>query len=248
MELSKTKFNLYASLQSSKMRRKHSLFIVEGEKSVRDALKIYSPVAIIKIKDSLFDFISSQHDVFEVSTAEMHRLSSLSTPTKIIAVFSLPEAVEEDLACDPYRLYLLLDAIQDPGNLGTIIRTCHWFGIDTIFASRNTVDLYNPKTLQATMGSFTKVRVIYCELAELIQKNRPMPVYGLLLDGDDIYRANLGKRGFIVMGNEGKGISAALRGLITHRLLIPPATADHSESLNVAVATGITLSQFIGHR
>ena len=135
--------------------------------------------------------------------------------------------------------------IQDPGNLGTIMRTAHWFGIDRIYASRDTVDIFNPKTVQSTMGSLGRVEIVYCDLGELMDKNPDMPVYGTLLDGKNIYKATLGEHGFIIMGNEGKGISESLRKRITSPLLIPPYDySNHSESLNVAIATAVTLSQF----
>lgn len=248
MQLSKTKFNIYRSLGNAKMRRKHGLFTVEGEKGVRDSINNFEVVAVIKVKDENVEFIPTDIPIYEVNDREMMQLSNLTTPPTVIAVYKLPIQESADLKCNPKKLYVVLDGIQDPGNLGTIIRTCHWFGLDTIFASHDTVDIFNPKTLQSTMGSFAKTNVIYCDLSKLFVLNSDMPVYGLLLDGRDIYKADLGKAGFIVMGNEGKGISEKLRSKITERLLIPPGGENHSESLNVAVATGITLSQFIGCR
>lgn len=246
MELSKTKFNLYSSLGNSKMRRKYSLFTVEGEKSVRDSLNVFTPVAVISSSNHKYEFISRDLPFYEVSESEMKLLSNLSTPSNIMAVYRLPANEYDNIAdaVDRKNLYLMLDGIQDPGNLGTIIRTCHWFGIATIFASKDTVDVFNPKTIQATMGSFAKVRVIYCDLPQLLRIYDDMPIFGLLLDGENIYESQLASNGFIIMGNEGKGISEKLRESVTKKLLIPPVSSDHSESLNVAVATGITLSQF----
>lgn len=263
MLLSKSKLAIYSSLGTAKMRRKHSLFAVEGEKSVVDTLPVFDPVAIIHLEDydptrlslsscdtpspvsaaglSSGDTVSPA--LYSVDSATMRRLSSLSTPPSVMAIYRLP--VDDFSFADlPYSLYVVLDAIQDPGNLGTIIRTCHWFGIKHIFASRDTVDIFNPKTVISTMGSIAHVGVHYCDLHELFAANPDMPVCGMMLDGENIYKATLPDHGFIVMGNEGNGISPAIRARITHPLLIPPADADHSESLNVAIATAITLSHF----
>ena len=144
------------------------------------------------------------------------------------------------------RLSLALDGVQDPGNLGTIIRVADWFGIDTIYCSRDTADAYNPKVVQATMGSLAHVHILYCDLTALLDALPPAyPVYGTLLDGEDIYRQELSQEGIIVMGNEGNGISADVRRRVNRRLLIPNFhDGDTAESLNVAIATAITCSEF----
>ena len=250
MELSKNKMSVYSSLGSRKFRTRHGLFIVEGEKSVADTLSHYDLEALIVRKG--FDLSSGLLDrsgncpVYYVGESEMKKISCLSTPAPIVAIYKLPSSNENDLVSIPdNELYLMLDGIQDPGNLGTIVRTAHWFGIKRIFASLDTVDIYNPKTIQSTMGSLAVVKVCYCNLDEVIERNPAMPVYGLVLDGENIYNAKLGTNGFIVMGNEGKGISEKLRRLLTDRLLIPPYDpTQHSESLNVGVATAVTLSVF----
>lgn len=246
MELSKTKLGQYAGLQRGKMREKEGLFVAEGRKSVLDLLPYFRAEAVICLRGcDVAGELPQGVTLYETGEKEMRKLSSLTTPPDVLAVFRIPQEIaEEDLKVED-GLYLLLDGVRDPGNMGTIIRTAHWFGIDAIFASRDCVDIYNPKTIQATMGSLGRVKVRYCDLAALIKENGDMPVYGTLLDGENIYEANLGQRGFILMGNEGKGISAELRELITDGLLIPPYDAtDHSESLNVAVATGVVLSLF----
>ncbi len=245
MELSKTKFNTYSSLGSAKMRRKHGLFCVEGEKSVADTIGKYVVEAIICLKNRETQFAQYGCNVYEVTDLEMRRLSNLSTPSTVMAIFRIPQAdTTENLHILKNGLYLVLDGIQDPGNLGTIIRTCHWFGISQIFASHDTADVYNPKTIQSTMGSIAKVRVDYTDLHELFETNKEIPVYGTLLEGEDIFKAELGNNGFILMGNEGKGISESLRPYITNPLFIPPGGPDHSESLNVAIAAAITIAQF----
>lgn len=245
MELSKTKFNLYCSLGTTKMRRRHGLFTVEGEKSVADSLASFNVEAVICVRGFKPSADMSRHPLYEVSAGEMRRLSNLSTPSDVMAVYRLPGVVDDKPVAVPPDLYVVLDGIQDPGNLGTIVRTCHWFGLRHIFASLDTVDIYNPKTIQSTMGSLGHVDVTYCNLSELFEANPQLPVYGTLLEGRNIFREKLGKTGFIVMGNEGNGISEGLRSRITNPLTIPPGSQDHSESLNVAIATAITISCFI---
>lgn len=246
MELSKTKLGQYAGLQRGKVREKEGLFVAEGRKSVLDLLPYFKAEAVICLKGrGLAADFPSGGTLYETGEKEMRKLSSLTTPPDVLAVFRIPEENPEKNIRVEDGLYLLLDGVRDPGNMGTIIRTAHWFGIDAIFASRDCVDIYNPKTIQATMGSLGRVDVRYCDLASLIRDNAGIPVYGTLLDGKNIYDADLKQSGFILMGNEGKGISAELRELITDGLLIPPYhPADHSESLNVAVATGVVLSLF----
>lgn len=256
MELSKSKLSLYSGLGSRKQRLKSGLFIVEGEKGVADTFESFQLEAII-LKEgfvpTLFDLNKvSDGKVFTVDSRSMDKMSSFSTSSNVAAVYRLPEAAlgkrsDRNGAGKSLEdgLYLMLDGVQDPGNLGTIIRTAHWFGIRKIFASTDTADVFNPKTIQSTMGSLAKVEVEYCNLGDMIDANPDFPVYGLLLEGENIYKAPLENRGFIIMGNEGKGISRELRNLVSSPLLIPPYNVtDHSESLNVAIATGITLAEF----
>lgn len=242
--LSKSKQKLYASLSSGKLRKRHGLFVAEGRKCVADILPHFSCRQLVMTPEGE-DFASQYPEVREiamVTPSEMKAISTLSTPSDVLAVFEIPE--QREATIDSKKLYVVLDGVRDPGNLGTIIRTAHWFGIDTIFASPDSVDLYNPKTVQSTMGSIAGVKVIYTDLGSLFDENPEMPVYGLLLDGADIYRAHLGQSGFILMGNEGKGISGEMRKRITNPLLIPPSSPEHGESLNVAVATAVTLALF----
>lgn len=243
MELSKTRFNLYSSLGSVKMRRRHGLFTVEGEKSVAECMKKFDCEAIITLRGATVSPYAGAYACYEVDEALMRRLSNLSTASNIMGVFRMP-AVEVDSLKVEADLYVVLDGVQDPGNLGTIIRTCHWFGIKRIFASRDTVDLFNPKTVQSTMGSIGHVDVTYCGLPDLFSANPDLPVYGTLLDGENIFTRRLSHSGFIVMGNEGNGLSPAVRGCVTDPLMIPPHSADHSESLNVAIATAIVVACF----
>lgn len=249
MKLSRTKAALYGNLQTVKMRRRHGLFTVEGAKAVTDMASHFQMTALIvesgcELSDTLISKCvgTANCEIYEVSSREMKELSSFSTPSPVMGVFRIPE--ETETVIDKYKLYLLLDGVRDPGNLGTIIRTCHWFGIFDIFASHDTVDCYNPKVVQATMGSLGAVRVNYCNPEKLVAENPGMPVYGTLLEGENIFTAELTSNGFVVMGNEGTGISESMRKLLTVGLNIPPATSNHGESLNVAVATAIVLAQF----
>lgn len=243
MELSKAKLSVYSSLSSAKMRRRHGLFIAEGEKAVADTLGSFEAVSVVKLRGAALGFDPGKADVFETGEPEMKKISNLVTPSDVAGIFRLPEE-EISLSADTGSLYLMLDGVRDPGNLGTILRTCHWFGVRTIFASCDSADVFNPKVVQATMGSLGHVKVIYCDLEEVIAANPGMPVYGTLLEGENIYQAPLSQGGFIVMGNEGKGISDQVKALLTRPLNIPPASSDHGESLNVAIATAVALSQF----
>lgn len=244
MDLSKNKLSVYSSLGNSKMRRKYGIFCVEGIKSVKEIIGSFELESILMREDFVPDYKLPECTVYRVTENEMKKISNLKTSSPIAAICKLPQLGEHCPEISENELYLMIDGVQDPGNLGTIIRTCHWFGIKNILASKDTVDVFNPKVIQSTMGSLSKVNIFYCDLEKIIRENNEMPCYGLLLDGKNIFKAKLQDRGFIVMGNEGNGISKNLRALISDPLLIPPASDDHSESLNVAVATGITLSIF----
>lgn len=178
---------------------------------------------------------------------DIARMSSLNTPQGVIAVCRMPEAPEMPELLAPDELVLALDKVQDPGNLGTIIRVADWMGVRRILASADTVDVYNPKVVQATMGAIARVEVIYTDLpAALARLGQETPVYGTFLDGANIYDSPLSRGGIVVMGNEGNGISDEVGALVSRRLLIPPYPADSAtvESLNVSVATAITLAEF----
>ncbi len=249
MELSKAKQGIYSQLSRRKMRDRHGLFIAEGRKSIEDTIGSFEVEAIVSTNpESIPEEWGCRNVSFVVSQGQMGKISSLSTPSDILAVYRIPDGYYDNVPEPaPDKLYLLLDGVQDPGNLGTIIRTAHWFGIDRIYASKDTVDIFNPKTVQSTMGSLGRVEVVYCDLCRLLNDNPEIPVYGTLLNGDNIYEASLSASGFIIMGNEGKGISAPIRNMVTSPLLIPPYdSGNHSESLNVAVATAVVLSQFRG--
>lgn len=183
-----------------------------------------------------------------VSSDELTKVSFLCHPQQVIAVFrKFAEMTAEELPSLAEKLTLVLDGVQDPGNLGTIIRIADWFGIEDIICSKDTVDVYNPKAVQATMGSIVRVRVSYMDLKQLFEAIPPtLPVYGTLLEGNNMYSEQLSHNGIIIMGNEGKGISPQIRQFITKGLRIPnyPEGRDTADSLNVAVATAIICAEF----
>lgn len=246
--ISKAKISLISSLAKGKFRRQHGLFVAEGHKCVEDTISVFRPAYIVALRDRLTAPMLqnlSETIIYEATPQQMSKLSSLSTAPDIVAVYEIPNS---EIESTPKRgeLYLALDGVQDPGNLGTIVRTAHWFGVKIIYCSLDTVDIYNPKTVMATMGSLGHVAVTYCDLAELINSmDKNIPVYGTLLEGKNIYQEALTPGGLIVMGNEGKGISERVKALIKAPLTIPSFNdSDHPESLNVGVATAVTLSQF----
>ena len=243
--ISKNQIKLIRSLELKKNRRRENLFVAEGPKVVGDLLQAgYVPHSIFSTTE--------RPDAQLITDEELHRISFLQHPQEVLALFEIPTAnsqkltaKSQQLTANSQKLSLALDGVQDPGNAGTIIRIADWFGIDTIYCSPDTADVYNPKVVQATMGSIAHVHIIYCDLLELFAQCQ-CPVYGTLLDGKNIYEQPLSADGIIVMGNEGNGISEAVRQHITHRLLIPNYhTGDHTaESLNVAIATAITCAEF----
>ena len=187
----------------------------------------------------------AETEVIEVTDEELKKVSFLQHPQQVLAVFR--QATSGDYSINTSELSLALDGVQDPGNLGTIIRIADWFGITHIYCSQDTADVYNPKVVQATMGSIARVKVEYGDLLGLVESlPADVPVYGTLLDGDNIYQQKLENRGLIVMGNEGKGISPELAKKVNHKLLIPnfPEGRATADSLNVAIATAITCSEF----
>ena len=234
------------SLEMKKNRKREHLFVAEGPKVVGDLLAHYRPRAVFATAEwngraSLPSYVTPE----TVSDDELRRLSFLQHPQQVIAVLEMDDDVS--ISVSPERLSLVLDGVQDPGNLGTIIRIADWFGIDNIICSPDTADAYNPKVVQATMGSLARVNVSYTPLLPFLTSlPADMPIYGTLLDGSDIYASELSSRGIIIMGNEGNGISSEVRALVSKPLLIPNFRqgGDCAESLNVAVATAITCAEF----
>ena len=245
--LSKNQIKLIKSLESKKFRKREGLFVAEGPKVVGDLLRAgYQPHSIFATPQcslSNIPYSTSNIQLSTITDDELHRISFLQHPQEVLAIFHIPTPQESDIL--PSDICLALDGVQDPGNVGTIIRIADWFGISHIFCSLDTADIYNPKVVQATMGSLAHISVTYCDLVPLLRK-ATVPIYGTLLDGQDIYQQPLSREGIIVMGNEGNGISSEVRQLVTHKLLIPNfnKNSETAESLNVAIATAITCSEF----
>ncbi|WP_159523135.1 TrmH family RNA methyltransferase [Sunxiuqinia indica] len=249
--LSKNKIKFIHSLNRKKTRENEKLFLVEGNKLVLEAISSKLP---LKLLIATPDFYARNEldsnlaeEVIECSAEELKKASMLQTPQQAMAVVHMPNnALHIDQLTN--QLSIALDFIQDPGNLGTIIRMADWFGIRNILCSTDTVDCYNPKVIQASMGAVLRVNVHYLDLEEWLEKanHAQLPVYGTFLEGEDIYRSTLSTKGVLVMGNEGNGISPAIAGKIKHKIHIPAFASggDGSESLNVATATAICCSEF----
>lgn len=245
--ISKAKIKLIRQLSTKKGRSEAQAFLGEGPKVVGDLLKSFHARFVIATTEWLNQHsFQSDTELITATQDELRRASLLMAPQEVLAVFDLP-AAETEPAIASNDLTLALDGVQDPGNVGTIIRLADWFGIKNIFCSPDTADAFNPKVVQATMGSLARVSLCYTDLTRLLdQRPEGLPVYGTLLNGRNIYKTDLQPFGIIVMGNEGKGISEAVRNRLTHALLIPPYPGDRTtaESLNVATATAITLAEF----
>ena len=251
MEVSKSKIKLYASLAQKKNRDALGLFVAEGPKCVGETLGAFALEALIALPEWLDEHGGMLRDlpkeaVYTASRLRMEQLSSLSAFSPVAAVYRVPKTclpTSDELSG---RLTLVLDGVRDPGNMGTIMRIADWFGITHIVASRDTVDIFNPKTVQATMGAIARVKVCYTDLVPFLEENKHFRRYGTLLEGRSIYDTELDTSGLVIMGNEGSGISESVRRLVDSPLLIPPypAGAETVESLNVAMATAITVAEF----
>ena len=246
--LSKNLIKLIRSLDVKKFRKETNLFVAEGEKLVNDLLvsgvECYKIIATEKQVSSL----KSKKDVelIIVTDDELKKVSFLKSPQGIIGVFKQKNN-KPDSNTPKHKLCLALDDVQDPGNLGTIIRIADWFGIEDIYCSIGTVDVYNPKTVQATMGAISRVNIYYVELPQFLASlEKSTPIYGTFLNGKNIYDHKLSSNGIIVMGNEGNGIGAECEKFIDERIFIPnyPTGRTTSESLNVSTATAIVCAEF----
>lgn len=245
--ITKARIKLIKSLEQRKKRNIHQLFVAEGPKLVEELLATMRPYYIAALPEWWTQnrpLIKSACEQDTITPEELQRASLLRTPQQVIALFPIPD-YKFDTSIAQHELCLALDGVQDPGNIGTILRIADWFGIHNVICSEDTVDVYNPKAVQATMGALARVKVHYTNLEDLF-KGSHTPIYGTLLDGKNIYEQELGSNGFIVMGNEGKGLSPAIRNLVTQKLFIPnyPIGAKTTESLNVAIATSIVCSEF----
>lgn len=236
--LSKSQIKLITSLKQKKFRQQYQLFAAEGRKTINELLnsrfnlhQLYSITSEFKVSDDLTTIITP---------TELHKISFLKTPNTALALFKMPksEVIKQN------GLIVALDDVRDPGNLGTIIRLCDWFGIEELICSIETVDCYNPKVVQATMGSLARVNISYDNLNEFLSTTS-LPVYGTFMDGESIYDFPVKSNGILLLGNEANGISESLQEHISTRLTIPRfGNLKQTESLNVANATAICLSEF----
>lgn len=247
--LSKSTIKFINSLRIKKYRNEKGLFIAEGERLVEDILNSTLKVeSIYHSTDWNSSLKISFPNKYDVTTDEMKKISGLSSPSSVFALVGIPDhcAIEVDFS---NTLSLALDGIQDPGNMGTIIRLADWFGIDTILCSNETVDAYSPKVVQSCMGAISRVKIIYCDLTEVLEdlkRSINLPIFGTFMTGSSIYSEILSSKGVIVMGNEGNGITTDVEKLITSKIHIPSFATNRSkvESLNVAMATSIVCSEF----
>ena len=225
------------SLQQKKYRNLHGLFVVEGEKSVREFLN--SKYSLEKLYTSQDDTFGLEQDVLvRVSEKELKQMSSLHSPNTVLAVFHIAKAQKIDFK----DWILVLDDVRDPGNLGTIIRLCDWYGIPHLVCSEHTVDCYNPKVLQATMGSITRINIGYTDLSEFLAKTNTT-IYGTFMNGASVYDEEFPSAGILVMGNEANGISENVRANLSKEIRIPQYGQQTTESLNVATATAVFLNE-----
>lgn len=234
--LSKTTIKLITSLRKKKYRDLHGLFIAEGPKLIQDFLDSKMELEALYSSTNAF---SERASTIAISKQELSKISALTNPNQALAVFKhkQPPALVDS------GLRVALDGIQDPGNLGTIIRLCDWFGVSQLWCTPDTVDCYNPKVVQATMGSLARVSIAYAELEPLLNKQTGT-TYGGFMHGDNVYKLNLKPDSILVLGNEGNGISDVISNLIQHKISIPRHHQSKVESLNVATAAAILLSEF----
>ncbi|RBW57271.1 RNA methyltransferase [Tenacibaculum sp. E3R01] len=240
MSLSKNNIKLITSLQQKKYRQKHNLFVAEGIKVVNELLKSSLEVYQIFCVDESLEF-EKNIEVILISEIELKKVSSLKSPNKVLALFKIPE----EILTRKDDFIVALDGINDPGNLGTIIRLCDWFGIKELVCSGNTVDCYNQKVVQSTMGSLTRVNIYYTKLSDYLQ-TIDLPVFTADMDGENVYKKySLPQKAILVMGNEANGISSEVAAIVENKLTIPRfGETQQTESLNVATATAILLSEF----
>ena len=233
----KSQIKFIKSLQQKKYRNQHGMFLVEGLKTVQELLdsnfephKLYTTDAAMILADQVGTEL--------ISEAELKKISNLKTPNKVLAIFKFPDIKP----IDDREWILALDDIRDPGNLGTIIRLCDWFGIQHLVCSENTVDCFNPKVLQATMGSIARVNIVYTDLLQFITDYKGL-VYGTFMDGEPVYNIKLPQKGILVMGNEANGISNEIKNKVDKKISIPQFGGKQTESLNVATAAAIFLNE-----
>lgn len=233
----KSQIKFIKNLQQKKYRTQNKLFVVEGIKTVNELLK--STLKVYKVFVTESSVMEMNGDFIElISEAELKKMSGLASPNKVLGVFHIPGPKQIDFT----DWVLALDDVRDPGNMGTIIRLCDWFGIANLLCSPTSVDCYNPKVLQATMGSISRVNIVYENLQQLFAQIE-VPIYGAFMDGKVVYKEQFPKRGVLVMGNEANGVSGAIENLIGKKICIPQYGTNTTESLNVATATAILMNE-----
>ncbi len=233
----KSQIKFIKSLQQKKYRNQNGMFVVEGIKTVQELLDSnIKPYKIYCSSTELFQYLGDQIEI--ISEVDLKKMSSLKNPNKVLGIFKIPQPRK----VDENDWILTLDDVRDPGNLGTIIRLCDWFGVKHLVCSEQTVDCYNPKVLQATMGSITRVNIIYTDLVQYLEKSE-LPVYGTFMDGNNVYSSKLPLKGILVMGNEANGISNGIENLVNSKVSIPQFGSKATESLNVATAAAIFLNE-----
>ncbi|ARS40703.1 RNA methyltransferase [Sphingobacteriaceae bacterium GW460-11-11-14-LB5] len=243
--LSKSQISFIKSLHQKKYRKEHGLFIVEGIKSIKEFFQSNYQIHTIFYNSEQYNLLPklpANINLFEVKNAELDKISTLQTPQGFLALVYIPKNKELDLKALKNQFTLVLDGVQDPGNMGTIIRTADWFGFKNIICSADCVEVFNPKTVQATMGSLARVNIYEADLPALLEKNT-IPVFGALLDGESIYKTQWGTEGLVILGNEGKGISAEVIKKINKPVTIP--RIGEAESLNVAVSAAIFCAELV---
>lgn len=238
--ITKNQIKFIISLQQKKNRQEHKLFIAEGEKVIRELLNSEFELDQIFCSEPIFSDLKSDNQLL-ISPNDLKKITALTTPNNCLALFKIP--LTKPIVSN--GLVIVLDDIRDPGNLGTIIRLCDWFGVSQLVCSPETVDVYNPKVIQATMGSLKRIQINYAPLEEYL-RNCELPVYGTFMDNENIYKAKLPKKAAIIMGNEANGISEKLDKFVSKKISIPRfGPIQKTESLNVASATAIILSEFL---
>ncbi|RBQ02231.1 TrmH family RNA methyltransferase [Pedobacter miscanthi] len=243
--LSKSQISFIKSLHQKKYRKEHGLFIVEGIKSIKEFINSSYHIHTIFYNSEQYNLLPklpANINLFEVKNAELDKISTLQTPQGFLALVHIPKNKQLDQKELKNQFTLVLDGVQDPGNMGTIIRTADWFGFKNIICSLDSVEVFNPKTVQATMGSLARVNIFETDLPAFLTDNK-LPVFGALLDGESIYKTQWGNEGLVILGNEGKGISPEVIKKINKPVTIP--RIGEAESLNVAVSAAIFCAELV---
>lgn len=239
MSLSKNQLKLITSLSQKKYRQKHQLFVAEGVKVVNELLNSSFKLDTLFALDD-FETSTQENKIVRVSERELQKISSLKSPNKVLGLFEIPD----EKPIENKGLILVLDTINDPGNLGTIIRLCDWFGVNELICSKDTVDCYNSKVVQASMGSLTRISIHYVDLESYLSSTK-IPTFIADMNGENVYKSKLPKEAILIMGNEANGVSDKIKNLVKNKISIPRfGEIQATESLNVATATAILLSEF----